>query len=104
MGEYGKRLECRFWARHHTGSDSILHLCTDTTTPSTIWTLRQSQSGALVCMLDALRCKQTTVASQVMSSLPLHRFPNTPLDLTLLRTSFETAVEKRLMSDVPFGV
>mmetsp|Transcript_4497 Transcript_4497/g.7583 ORF Transcript_4497/g.7583 Transcript_4497/m.7583 type:complete len:584 (+) Transcript_4497:64-1815(+) len=32
------------------------------------------------------------------------RFPSTPLDLTLLRTTFEASVEKRLMSDVPFGV
>ncbi|KAL6757147.1 hypothetical protein V8C86DRAFT_2630165 [Haematococcus lacustris] len=32
------------------------------------------------------------------------RFPSTPLDLRLLRTSFEAAVHKRLMSDVPFGV
>ena len=31
------------------------------------------------------------------------RFPSTPLDLVLLRTSFEKAVVKRLMSDVPFG-
>ena len=31
------------------------------------------------------------------------RFPSTPLDLVLLRTSFEKAVIKRLMSDVPFG-
>lgn len=32
------------------------------------------------------------------------RFPSAPLDLVQLRTAFETAVEKRLMSDVPFGV
>ena len=32
-----------------------------------------------------------------------HRYPSTPLDLTVLRTSFEKAVIKRLMSDVPFG-
>jgi len=30
--------------------------------------------------------------------------PSTPLDLTKLRVAFEKAVEKRLMSDVPFGV
>ncbi|GAX77656.1 hypothetical protein CEUSTIGMA_g5099.t1 [Chlamydomonas eustigma] len=32
------------------------------------------------------------------------RFPSTPLDLTVLRSAFEKAVIKRLMSDVPFGV
>ncbi|MEW5307978.1 MAG: hypothetical protein WDW36_010344 [Sanguina aurantia] len=32
------------------------------------------------------------------------RFPSTPLDLTALRVAFESAVEKRMMSDVPFGV
>ena len=32
------------------------------------------------------------------------RFPSKPLDLTGLREAFETAVEKRMMSDVPFGV
>lgn len=31
-------------------------------------------------------------------------FPSAPLDLVALRTAFETAVVKRLMSDVPFGV
>mmetsp|Transcript_36035 Transcript_36035/g.70906 ORF Transcript_36035/g.70906 Transcript_36035/m.70906 type:complete len:492 (+) Transcript_36035:197-1672(+) len=30
--------------------------------------------------------------------------PTTPLDLTALRVSFEAAVEKRMMADVPFGV
>eukprot|EP00301_Raphidiophrys_heterophryoidea_P009084 c13406_g1_i1.p1 GENE.c13406_g1_i1~~c13406_g1_i1.p1 ORF type:complete len:611 (+),score=164.38 c13406_g1_i1:47-1834(+) len=30
--------------------------------------------------------------------------PTTPLDLTLLRTTLENAVRKRLMADVPFGV
>ena len=32
------------------------------------------------------------------------RFPSTPLDLAVLRQSFEKSVVKRLMSDVPFGV
>lgn len=32
------------------------------------------------------------------------RIPSKPVDLPALRTAFETAVEKRLMSDVPFGV
>lgn len=32
------------------------------------------------------------------------RFPSEPLDLPKLRAAFEKAVEKRLMSDVPFGV
>ncbi|KAF5833974.1 hypothetical protein DUNSADRAFT_9538 [Dunaliella salina] len=32
------------------------------------------------------------------------RYPTGALDLVALRTSFERAVEKRLMSDVPFGV
>lgn len=31
------------------------------------------------------------------------RFPSTPLDLVALRVAFESAVEKRMMSDVPFG-
>ena len=30
--------------------------------------------------------------------------PSTPVDLPALRAAFETAVKKRLMSDVPFGV
>jgi asparagine synthetase B (glutamine-hydrolysing) len=30
--------------------------------------------------------------------------PSTPYDPVLLRKSFEAAVEKRMMSDVPFGV
>lgn len=30
-------------------------------------------------------------------------FPTTPLDLTVLRDAFTVAVEKRMMSDVPFG-
>jgi len=32
------------------------------------------------------------------------RIPNTPLDLTVLRTTFENAVVKCLMTDVPYGV
>ncbi len=32
------------------------------------------------------------------------RIPDTPLDLTLLRESFEKAVRKRLMAEVPYGV
>lgn len=32
------------------------------------------------------------------------RVPTTPLDLKLLRTTFESAVRKRLMAEVPYGV
>jgi asparagine synthase (glutamine-hydrolysing) len=32
------------------------------------------------------------------------KVPNTPLDLKLIRTSLETAVKKRLMAEVPYGV
>lgn len=32
------------------------------------------------------------------------KIPNTPLDYTVLRESLETAVRKRLMAEVPYGV
>lgn len=35
---------------------------------------------------------------------PVQRTPSTPYDPAVLRAAFEAAVEKRMMSDVPFGV
>ncbi|KAK3045407.1 Asparagine synthetase, partial [Coniosporium uncinatum] len=112
------------WVLHDRAQDRVV-AARDPIGITTFYMGRSSQTPGAVYFASELKCLHP-VCDNIQSFPPGHIYdsktdkitqyftpkwlvepssiPSTPLDLKLLRTTFEKSVRKRLMAEVPFGV